>query len=103
MLDAPPGPRYDVAVLTGRASPRLLFDQLFAQGVKDVGQIFWIAFVTLAGVLLTVYLAALVIAFVLVGSIVRNVNRLTRATQRRRRAGICRCASSRNPATRSAT
>ena len=34
----------------------------------------------IAGALLCVYLVALAIAFVLVGSIVRNVNRLTRAT-----------------------
>ncbi len=81
VLDAPAGPKSDVAVLTGTASPRLLVDQLFAQGVKEVGRIFWIAFVSVAGVLLIVYFAALVIAFVLVGSLVRNVNRLTRATQ----------------------
>jgi serine phosphatase RsbU (regulator of sigma subunit) len=82
VLDAPEAaPRYDVAVLIGSASPRLLFDQLFAQGVKDVGRIFWIAFVSVAGILLIVYLQALVIAFVLVGSIARNVNRLTRATE----------------------
>ena len=81
VLDAPPGPKYDVAVLTATASPRLLIDQLFAQGVKDVGRIFRIAFVAVSGVLLLVYLTSLVIAFVLVGSIVRNVNRLTRATR----------------------
>jgi serine phosphatase RsbU (regulator of sigma subunit) len=82
VLDAPTGaPRYDVAVLIGTASPQLLVDQLFAQGVKDVGRIFRIAFVAVGGILLVVYLQALVIAFVLVGSIARNVNRLTRAAQ----------------------
>ena len=82
VLDAPPDPaRSEVAVLIGTASPRLLADQLFAQGVKDVGRIFWVAFVIVSAVLLLVYLVALVIAFVLVGSIVRNVNRLTRATE----------------------
>ena len=81
VLDAPAGPKYDVAVLTARTSPRLLIDQLFAQGVKDVGRIFRVAFVAVAGILLLVYLTALIVAFVLVGSIVRNVNRLTRATQ----------------------
>ncbi len=80
VLDAAAEPVYDVAVLMAKASPRLLVDQLFAQGVKDVGKIFWIAFVTVGGILLVVYLAALVVAFVLVGSIARNVNRLTRAT-----------------------
>jgi sigma-B regulation protein RsbU (phosphoserine phosphatase) len=43
--------------------------------------IFWAVFVALAGVLLVVYLVALTIAFVLAGSIARNVNRLTRAAQ----------------------
>jgi serine phosphatase RsbU (regulator of sigma subunit) len=81
VLDAPEGPTYDVAVLTATASPRLLFDQLFSQGVKEVGRIFWIAFVAVTSILLLVYVVALVIAFVLVGSIVRNVNRLTRATE----------------------
>src|SRR5262245_25833079 len=81
VLDASPTPPYDVAVLMGRASPRLIVDQLFAQGVKDVGRVFRVAFVAVAGVLLLVYLASLVIAFGLVGSIVRNINRLTRATQ----------------------
>jgi serine phosphatase RsbU (regulator of sigma subunit) len=82
VLDAPASAsRYDVAVLIGTASPQLLADQLFAQGVKDVGRIFRVAFVAVAGILLIVYLQALVIAFVLVGSIVRNVNRLTRAAR----------------------
>ena len=82
VLDAPAAAdRYDVAVLIGTASPQLLVDQLFAQGVKDVGRIFRVAFVAVAGILLIVYLQALVIAFILVGSIARNVNRLTRATQ----------------------
>ena len=82
VLDAPSGaPRYDVAVLIGTSSPQHLSDQLFAQGVKDVGRIFWVAFVVVGAILLIVYLQALVIAFVLVGSIARNVNRLTRAAE----------------------
>jgi serine phosphatase RsbU (regulator of sigma subunit) len=80
VLDAAAEPVYDVAVLMAKASPRQLVDQLFAQGVKDVGKIFWIAFVAVGSILLLVYLVALIIAFVLVGSIARNVNRLTRAT-----------------------
>ncbi len=79
VLDSPGGQRYDVAILTATTSPRLLFEQLFSQGVAGVQQVFWIAFVSLGGVLLVVYLAALGIAFVLVGSLARNVNRLTRA------------------------
>ncbi len=79
VLDAPEGPRYDVAILTAKASPRLLFSQLFAQGVADIHRAFWIAFVSVSGILLVVYLGALAIAFTLVGSLARNVNRLTRA------------------------
>ena len=48
-------------------------------------------------------LVALTIAFVLVGSIARNVNRLTRATQAVGRAATSPCGSSRSRATRSAT
>lgn len=81
VLDAPSGPEYDVAILTAATSPRFLVAQLFSQGVADVHRIFWIAFVSLAGLLLVVYLAALAIAFALVGSLARNVNRLTRAAQ----------------------
>ncbi len=81
VLDAPAGPRYDVAVLTAATSPRLLVDQLFSQGVADVHRIFRIAFVTVGTILLLVYLTALTIAFVLVGSLARNVNRLTRAAR----------------------
>ena len=71
----------NVAVLAARTSPRVLFDQLFSQGVPEVGRIFWIVLLSVAGVLLLVYLVALAIAFVLVGGIARNINRLTRATQ----------------------
>lgn len=81
VLDAPAGPRYDVAILTAATSPRLLAEQLFSQGVADVQRIFRIAFVTVAAILLLVYIQALAIAFVLVGSLARNVNRLTRAAR----------------------
>jgi serine phosphatase RsbU (regulator of sigma subunit) len=69
-----------VVVYVARTSPRTLFRQLFAQGVPDIGRIFWGVFAGLAALLLIVYLAALAIAFTLVGSIARNVNRLTRAS-----------------------
>lgn len=71
----------NVAVLAAKTSPRVLFEQLFAQGVAEVGNILWIAFVGVGGALLLVYLVALAIAFILVSSITRNVNRLTRATE----------------------
>lgn len=71
----------NVAVLAANTSPRVLFDQLFFQGVAEIGRIFWAVLLAVAGALLIVYLVALAIAFVLVGSIARNVNRLTRAAE----------------------
>lgn len=71
----------DVIVYMGTTSPRVLSSQLFAQGVPEIGRIFWAVLSAIAIALLLVYLVALTIAFVLVGSIARNVNRLTRATQ----------------------
>ena len=62
------------------ASPRLLFAQLFAQGVPRLANVFRAVLVALSVILLLVYLVALSIAFGLVGSIARNVNRLTRAS-----------------------
>jgi HAMP domain-containing protein len=71
----------NVAVLQATTSPHILFDQLFTQGVAEIGRVFQVAFVGVAAALLLVYLAALAIAFVLAGSIARNINRLTRATR----------------------
>jgi serine phosphatase RsbU (regulator of sigma subunit) len=70
-----------VAVLMGVTSPRTLFHQLFDQGVDQIGTVFRVAVFGLAAVVLVVYASALTVAFVLVGSIARNVNRLTRATR----------------------
>ena len=70
-----------VAVLMAVTSPNFIVHQLFTQGVQEIGGVFRIAFLALAALMLAVYVAALAIAFVLVGSIARNVNRLTRATQ----------------------
>jgi HAMP domain-containing protein len=63
------------------ASPRLLFTQLFTQGVPRLASVFRGVLMGLSLILLVVYLVALAIAFGLVGSITRNVNRLTRASQ----------------------
>ena len=71
----------NVVLYIGQTSPRALADQLFAQGAPEVGRVFWAIFTGIAFALLVVYLAALAIAFVLVGTITRNVNRLTRASQ----------------------
>jgi serine phosphatase RsbU (regulator of sigma subunit) len=82
-LNAPPATsdEHTVAVLMGVTSPWTLFHQLFAQGVDQVGAVFRVAVLVLALVVLGVYAAALAVALVLVGSIARNVNRLTRATR----------------------
>ncbi len=70
----------NVAVLIAVASPQVIFRQLFTQGVDEISAVFRIAFLALAAIVLFVYAVALAIAFALVGSIARNVNRLTRAT-----------------------
>ncbi len=70
-----------VAVLMAVTSPEIVVHQLFTQGVKEIAGVFRIAFLALGALMLTVYVAALAVAFVLVGSIARNVNRLTRATE----------------------
>jgi serine phosphatase RsbU (regulator of sigma subunit) len=63
------------------ASPRLLFTQLFTQGIPRLARVFRAILMGLSAMLLFVYLVALAIAFTLVGTIARNVNRLTRASQ----------------------
>jgi serine phosphatase RsbU (regulator of sigma subunit) len=73
--------RQRIVLFLGRTSPRVLFDQLFEEGVPEIGRVFWAILAALAGSLLLVYLIALTIAFVLIGSIARNVNRLSRATE----------------------
>ncbi|HEY1249740.1 MAG TPA: SpoIIE family protein phosphatase [Thermoanaerobaculia bacterium] len=72
---------HNVAILKATTSPEIVVDQLFHQGVAGISRIFWVVFVIIAAMLLVVYLVAVAIAFVLVASIARNVNRLTRATQ----------------------
>ena len=69
-----------VVLLIGRTSPRVLYDQVFEQGASKIGRLFWAVLTGLGAALLFVYLVALAIAFVLSGSIARNVNRLSRAT-----------------------
>jgi serine phosphatase RsbU (regulator of sigma subunit) len=71
----------NVGVLTAVTSPQVIFSQLFTQGVDEISRVFRIAFLALVGIVLGVYAVALAMAFVLVGSIARNVNRLTRATR----------------------
>src|SRR5262245_12789346 len=71
----------NVAILSARASPQQITDEFFHQGVSELARAFRVAYVIIGGLLLFVYLAALAIAFVLAGSIARNINKLTRATQ----------------------
>ncbi|HKF45590.1 MAG TPA: SpoIIE family protein phosphatase [Thermoanaerobaculia bacterium] len=70
-----------VVVWLARTSPRIVSSQLFAQGVPAIARIFRSILFGLSAVLLLVYLVALAIAFALVGTITRNVNRLTRASE----------------------
>jgi serine phosphatase RsbU (regulator of sigma subunit) len=71
----------DVVVFIAKTSPRVLQRQLFAQGIPAFGRVVKAILIGLSATLLLVYLVALGIAFTLVGSIARNVNRLTRASQ----------------------
>jgi serine phosphatase RsbU (regulator of sigma subunit) len=71
----------DVVVFIAKTSPRALQGQLFAQGIPAFGRVVKAVLVGLSATLLLVYLVALAIAFTLVGSIARSVNRLTRASQ----------------------
>lgn len=70
-----------VVAFVARISPAAFARQLFAQGVPEINRVVRAVLLGLGAALLFVYLVALAIAFGLVGSIVRNVNRLTRVTQ----------------------
>ncbi len=71
----------DVVVFIAKTSPRVLRRQLLAQGIPALGRIVQAVLVGVSAALLLVYLVALAIAFTLVGSIARSVNRLTRASK----------------------
>ena len=71
----------NTAMVSARTSPRMVTDQLFSQGVAGIAGVFWCDPRRNRPLLLAVYLVALAIAFMLGGSIVRNVNKLTRAAQ----------------------
>ena len=73
--------RDNVVVFVATTSPRNVLSQVFAQGKPELGRVFWAILIGISGALLVVYLVALAIAFTLVGSIARNINRLTRATE----------------------
>ena len=71
----------NTVVLVSTTSPKVLFEQLFAQGIPGVGKIFTVVTIGLGGALLFVYLIALALAFALVATIARNVNRMSRAAE----------------------
>jgi serine phosphatase RsbU (regulator of sigma subunit) len=75
------GKEPNTVVLVASTSPRVLFDQLFAQGIPGVAKIFRGVIMGLAAALLFVYLIALALAFALVATITRNVNRMSRAAE----------------------
>ena len=70
-----------VVVFLVKTSPRVLARQLFRRGMAELRGVLLAVIAAVACALFFVYLLALVIAFVLVGSIARNVNKLTRAAQ----------------------
>ena len=72
---------HNVAILGAITSPRVVTDQIFSQGVAGIANVFWVVLVVIGSLLLAVYLVALAIAFVLGGSIARNVNKLTGAAR----------------------
>ena len=76
-----PSPRGDadrIVAVIGHTSPRLLFEELSLNWVPGAGRIVLGVMAGLAGALLFVYLIALALAFGLVASITRNVNRMSR-------------------------
>ena len=77
---SPSGDSDRVVAVIGHTSPRLLFEELFSNWVPGTGRIVLGVMAGLAGSLLFVYLIALALAFGLVASITRNVNRMSRAS-----------------------
>jgi len=70
----------NIVLFIARTSARSLFEELFSTWIPGAGKVVLAVMVWIAASLLVVYLLALAMAFVLVGSIARNVNRLTRAS-----------------------
>jgi serine phosphatase RsbU (regulator of sigma subunit) len=68
-----------IVTVIGHTSPRLLYEELFSNWVPGAGRIVVGVILGLALSLLFVYLVALGLAFALVATIARNVNKMTRA------------------------
>ena len=77
---SPGGDSDRIVAVIGHTSPLLLWDDLFANYVPGTGRIVLAVVAGLAGALLFVYLIALGLAFGLVASITRNINRMSRAS-----------------------
>ena len=71
----------NTVVFIASTSPQAIFEQLFAQGIPGIARIFRVVTTGLAAALLFVYLIALALAFGLVSTITRNVNRMSRAAE----------------------
>jgi sigma-B regulation protein RsbU (phosphoserine phosphatase) len=70
-----------IVVIIGRTSPLLLFNEIFSNWVPGASRIVLTVMAGLTAALLFVYLIALALAFGLVASITRNVNRMSRAAE----------------------
>jgi serine phosphatase RsbU (regulator of sigma subunit) len=71
-----------IVASVGRTSPRLLFEELSSNWVPGERRgIVIVVIAVLGGALLFVYLIALAVAFALVATITRNVNRMSRAAE----------------------
>jgi HAMP domain-containing protein len=70
-----------IVVIIGRTSPLLLYNEIFSNWVPGASRIVTTVMTGLAAALLFVYLIALALAFGLVASITRNVNRMSRAAE----------------------
>jgi len=71
----------NIVLFVARTSAAALFTELFSTWIPGAGKVVLNVMVWIAASLVFVYLVALAIAFLLVGTIARNVNRMTRASQ----------------------
>jgi serine phosphatase RsbU (regulator of sigma subunit) len=69
----------EIVTVIGNTSPRLLYEELFSNWVPGASRIVLGVMGALAASLLFVYLVALALAFALVATIARNVNKMSRA------------------------
>jgi serine phosphatase RsbU (regulator of sigma subunit) len=70
-----------IVAVVGRTSPLFVYNEIFSTWVPGASRIVTTVMAGLAAALLFVYLIALALAFGLVASITRNVNRMSRAAE----------------------